>query len=371
MAPRIVIVGGGITGAFATYFVSRLGGAATLVERDLIGGQASGHNAGGLNPLHGAGIPGPMQELALESLRLHREHARRIGQLSGTEFGARLVPRLQLALNEREARALAHQEALCNSTPGFRARLLDAAELRRREPRVRTDARAALYTEGNARVDPGPYTNAVAAAAARLGAKSLRAQALDLVHSDGRVSAVRLDTGPLECEGVVLAQGPWCIDAARWLGVELPVEPVKGDLLLAEPAGEPLEVEIVSEDSAVYAGANGRVWLGGTEDRVGFDPTPTASARTRILEGIGELLPGLETPIVVGQVAGLRPVSDDGFPIVGIPRGWENVCVATGAGRKGMLYSASLGLAAAELLLGGRTSMPIAGAALARLERVP
>jgi glycine oxidase len=275
MALRIVVVGGGITGAFATYFASRLGAAATLIERDRIGGQASGHNAGGLNPLHGAGIPGPMQELALESLRLHREHWQRIGQLSGTDFGARLVARLQIALSERETRALMHQEALCNSTPGFRARLLDAAQLRRREPRVRADARAALYTEGNARVDPGAYTNAVAAAAIRLGAKSLIAQAFDLVHRDGRVSAVVLGSGVVECDGVILAQGPWCTDATDWLGVELPVEPVKGELLLAEIAGAPLEVEITCDDVAVYAAANGRVWLGGTEDRVGFDPVPT------------------------------------------------------------------------------------------------
>jgi glycine/D-amino acid oxidase-like deaminating enzyme len=61
-------------------------------------------------------------------------------------------------------------------------------------------------------------------------------------------------------------------------------------------------------------------------------------------------------------------MSADGFPIVGVPKGWENVCVAGAAGRKGMLYGASLGLAAAELLIGGRTNMPIAECALARLE---
>ena len=62
-SPRIVVGGGGIAGAFT--ILARVGAAVTLVEREEIGAQASGNNAGGLNPLHGAGMPGTMQALAL------------------------------------------------------------------------------------------------------------------------------------------------------------------------------------------------------------------------------------------------------------------------------------------------------------------
>jgi D-amino-acid dehydrogenase len=65
-------------------------------------------------------------------------------------------------------------------------------------------------------------------------------------------------------------------------------------------------------------------------------------------------------------VAGLRPVTPDGLPILGISARWENVCLATGAGRKGMLLGAALGLAASELVVGGTTGLPIAACDLGR-----
>ena len=360
MRPRIIVVGGGITGAFAAYFLARLGSDATLVERGEIGGEASGNNAGGLNPLHGAGIPGPLAALALASLRLHVENWNELRRLSGSDFGGRVVPRLHVALADQEVAALVDAEALHNSTPGFSARWLSRAELRWAEPRLSPQAVGGLWTDGNARVDPADYTRAVAAAAARLGAHRVRAEVQGLDHSDGHVNAVRLPSSSLPCDGIVIACGPWCDQPARWLSVPLPVQPRKGELLLVEPITPGPSAEITWDGVGVYGAPDGRLWLGGTEDDAGFDRAPSASARARILEGIGRLLPGLAIARIVGQVAGLRPVTADGLPIVGFPAGCDNVCLAVGSGRKGMLISAGLGLAAAELLSTGATRMPVA-----------
>jgi glycine oxidase len=110
----------------------------------------------------------------------------------------------------------------------------------------------------------------------------------------------------------------------------------------------------------VYGTANGGAWLGGTEDRTGFDLTPTASARQRISRGIAQLLPALADVPIAAHTAGLRPVTPDGLPLSGRPDGWENVCLALGGGRKGMLLGAGLGMAATELLTVGATDMAIA-----------
>jgi glycine oxidase len=364
--PRIAVVGGGLTGAFAAYFLARLGAEPTIIERDPIPGGASVHNPGGLNPLHGPGIPGPMQALALESLRLHVENWAEIARLSGVDFGAGFVSRIFVAMNDREAAQLAADEELYRSTPGFSARVLSRKDLRRLEPRLTPDASAGMLGEGNARVDAGPYTRAVARAAGRLGAKELTARACDLRHSGGRVSAVVLDSGTVQCDGVVIASGPWCEAPARWLGVPLAVEPVKGELLLAQPQAERLSTDITWGLIGAYQAGDDRLWLGGTEERAGFGVAPSASARTRILEGIHRLIPKLGPLRVIRHVAGLRPVTPDGLPIVGIPEGWANVCLAVGAGRKGVLLSAGLGRAAAELLVTGNTGAAIQGCAPGR-----
>jgi glycine oxidase len=357
--PEIVVVGGGIAGAFTAYFLAGFGAGVTLVERDEIGGQASGRNPGGLNPHHGAGIPGPLHDLALTSFRLHLEAWDDIRRRARTDFGAQQVPRLHIALEERDLQALERAAEPYASAPGFAATWIRGADLRAHEPGLATGLLGGLLTEGNARVDAPAYTRAVAAAAADLGARTLQGEVRDLRHSGGRVTAVVLDSGPLRCDGVAIASGPWCAQAARWLDAHIPVEPVKGEMLAVAPRAGGVRCAVTWRDAATYPAGGPEVWIGGTEDRVGFDDQPSPAARTSIVERISRILPTMADARVVRHTAGLRPVTPDGAPIVGIPRGWENACLVLGAGRKGMLLSAGMGLAAAELLTSGRTGVPV------------
>jgi glycine oxidase len=100
--------------------------------------------------------------------------------------------------------------------------------------------------------------------------------------------------------------------------------------------------------------------------RSGFDTSPSDAARDSILAGIEGLLPDLAPLHVVRHVAGLRPISADGLPIIGLLDNFENVCVAGGAGRKGMLFGTALGKAAADLVTRGSTSLPICSCRLDR-----
>ena len=360
---RIVVVGGGITGALTAYFLVRLGADVTLVERDRIGGQASGHNPGGLNPLHGAGIPGPLEELALASFRLHHEHWEHVQRLSRIDFEPRRRPRLHVAMDEGDVAGLERTREPYDATAGFAARWVPADEMRAIEPRLDDGVAGGLWTEGNAKVDAARYTRAAAKAAVELGARTLTGEVRGLDGPPGRVTGVRLDGGALRCDGVVLATGPWCAEPARWLGTTLPVEPLRGEMLLAELDTRGTEVDLAWREAAVYGTGGRRVWLGGTADRAGFDAAPSAAARASILERVSRILPGTGHARVVRQTAALRPVTPDGMPIVGRPAGWENACLALGSGRKGMLLSAGIGLAVAELLVRGDTTMPIGACA--------
>jgi glycine/D-amino acid oxidase-like deaminating enzyme len=356
---HIVVVGGGITGAFTAYHLARMGIDATLVERGEIGGEASGSNPGGLNPHHGPGIPGPMHELAQESFRLHLEAWPAISELSGIEFEARRPPRVHLAADEAEAANLRRAAAPYASASGFAAHWLERDEIASIEPRVGPGVVGGLLTEGNGKVDAASYVRAVAAAAARLGTRTLRSEAHGLTSRGGRVTEVRLDTGALHCDGAVIATGPWCAGPARWLDTAIPVEPLKGELLHVEPAGGSPAIDLAWSDGAIYVDGARRAWLGGTEERAAFARAPSTSARTSILERAERFLPGIAGARVLGQTAALRPVTPDGVPIVGVPEGWENVCLAVGSGRKGMLLGAGVGLAAPEIAAGGTARLPI------------
>lgn len=356
----MVVIGGGITGAFAAYFLARQGTRVTLVERDGLAAHASGANPGGLNPLHGPGIPGPLQELALASFRLNVEHWEEIHRCSAVDFSARFVSRLHVAMDDDEAAALAGLGDLHNSVSGFSAEMLSRTDALRLEPRLSPDGAGGLLVHGNACVDPVAYTRAVATAAEQLGARIVPGDVTALRVKSERVTGVVAGSASIGCDGVVIATGASCDAPVRWLGIRLPIEPVKGELLLGSASSGPFACDVSRGEVGVY-GSGGRFWLGGIEDRDELDATPTAAGREAILRKVAMLLPGLGPVQVIEHTAALRPVTPDGMPVVGIASAFPNVCFAGGGGRKGMLLGAGLGLAAAELLTDGASRMPVAG----------
>lgn len=362
-------MGGGITGAFTAFLLAREGVRTTLVERSAIGAHASGNNPGGLNPLHGAGIPGPMQEAALAAMRLHLESWEEMRELSGIDFRGRLEPRLQLACDEDDLGGLSLTRELYDAADGFSARSLDAADARACEPRL-GDVAAGLWTEGNARVDAPAYVRAVAQAAEAHGAELIRGEVRRIETRAARVEHVFVDQARIACEGVVVATGAWCTGPEAWLGIRLPVEPLKGELVLTEPAGGPPAVDLLWRDAALYR-EGGLTLAGGSEERTGFDAAPTERARERIVERAARVLPAMREAPIRGHLAALRPVTPDGMPIVGRADGFDNVVLALGSGRKGMLLSSVIARAATDLSTTGTPSAVLAACAPDRFAAAP
>src|SRR4051812_19085561 len=95
---HVVIVGGGVAGCAAAYYLSVAGVRVTIVEREGIASQASGWSVGGLNPLQG--IPEPISALAMESYRLHLALWPELERLTGRALDARLISMAFVAPDE-------------------------------------------------------------------------------------------------------------------------------------------------------------------------------------------------------------------------------------------------------------------------------
>lgn len=356
----VAVVGAGMAGCLAAFYLAGEGARVALIEAEDVGAGASGASAGGLNPLHGPGIPGRLSDLAAASFALHRTLW---GELEGIgpAFHPRIVRRIFLAADASSLAGFERQRALYRALPGFTAEILDEAGIRAAEPRIAAGLPHALYTEGNAAVEPLPYVKAIAEAAERRGVTLIRGRAVGLDAAGGRAQAVRLADETVPAAFVVIATGARA-DAGDWLGRPIAVGPVKGEMLLVDLAGPPVLHDIsLGEVSAYGRGGDGLLWIGVTESHEGFDNAPTDAARAFLMEGAARLMPALAGARIVGRSSGLRPVTPDNRPIVGRAPGWENVLLATGAGRKGTLLSAGMGRAVADLVLRGRTDVPVAG----------
>lgn len=344
-APEVAIVGGGIAGCATAYYLGARGVACTLIERDAIAAAASGFAYGGLNPLTGAGIPGPMSPLADWAFALHQRLAEEFAA-ADCAVGFRHRSTLQLAFSEAETAALSADRRRAGAE-GFHAQALDASAARRLEPRLAPDIAAALLVEGTAEVDASALTHALAAqsqATLHVG------EALGLVRCGERATGVRTEQDVIPCQAVVLTTGPW-----RELCPALPVAPLKGEILRLRTSGPPLLPSVGWGGNYATTKPDGLLWAGTTEE-AGFDANPSAAAADAILARLRRTLPGLSLGAVARHTACLRPMAADGLAVLGRLPQWSNVYIANGGGRKGVLYGPAFGYALAELIVDAKAT---------------
>lgn len=358
MSSEVVIVGAGVVGCATAYYLAKEGVKVTIVERDSVASHASGFAFGGLNPLGGVGIPDPLGPLALESFRLHRELAPLLKEETGIDTEFELHTAATVAFSEEGAEQMRERLPWQQAQAGFRVEWRSGKEILALEPRLTHQVIGGVVTEHVGMLEPYRYCLALLEAAEKMGATFRHGQVCGLRYQGNRVTGVQLPREELPCEALVMAMGPWAGDAGPWVGVDLPVKPLKGQLLRLRVDGAPLTY-LSWPNSYAMSKPDGLVWVGTTEEDAGFDEGSSAEARQDVMERAVEALPYLVDAEIVQQTACLRPVSADGLPILGRVPDKEGVIVATGAGRKGILLSPIMGRIAADLVTRGTTDYDI------------
>ncbi|MEC9013775.1 MAG: FAD-dependent oxidoreductase [Chloroflexota bacterium] len=358
----VVIIGGGAAGCAVAYYLAQSGVQSTIIERAGVGNQASGNAAGGLNPLTGVGIPGPLGSFAWECYELHSDLHEGLVQDTGIDYQHRTVAKIDLALEESDVSVLKESAFRIDAAEGFKAQWLEPDDVAKLEPRISKDIIGGLYDYGNTAADGHRLTNAFAAAAGNKSGSTVReGNVRSLEGSSGKIDRVILEDGEISCGQVVMALGPWSRRAESWLGTYIPVDPLKGEILRLKLDGPPIEYDISGAGAAIYPKLTGLNWCGTTEDWKGFDLNLSEDVAKLIRKRVGRVFPALENAELALHTACLRPVTPDWLPVLGQAPGWENVYLATGAGKKGILLSTGIGKAVADLMTTGETTLSIQG----------
>src|SRR5262247_1077862 len=365
----VVIVGGGIVGMTAAYYLAKAGVPSVVVERDAIGSHASGFAYGGLSPLSGFGIPGPMAEIAQDGMRLHRELAKSLVEETGIDVDFRVRSSLALAFTDEDVRRLRAALSWQQQQPGYTVRWLDVADAKRVEPRISDEALGATLIQGGGAVEPYRLVLALTRAAERLGVRVRHGRAIGLRRDGGRVTGVVLERETLSCASAVLALGPWSAEASDWIGVPIAVRPLKGQILRLQAPGPPVECSVGWGHNYATTKTDGLLWAGTTEEEAGFDEETTLAARDEIGGALLRMLPVMADAQLMHQTACLRPLSSDGLLLLGRVPGFDHVYMATGAGRKGILLGPAMGRAIADLIVTGAAKIALHAFAPGRFAR--
>ena len=357
-AKDVIVVGGGIVGCLSAFLLAREGLSVTLLESDAVGSHASGFSFGEMGALEGAGIPNPLLDFSIWSLQRHRSLAAELKDASGVDNQFQVCQRLKLALDESGVAAYQKDLKWQNKIEEFQVEWLKPEEVVKLEPMANPNCLGGVYAQGAAAVEPYRHTLAAAQAGENAGVEIMLRRATGLITQGDRCLGVTYEGGRLEAGAVVLAMGPWAHQASSWCRVNIPVSPLKGQILRMRHPGPPVKTSLHWNGNYVATKPDGLTWAGTTEEEVGFDEEPTAEARDKIMRDLLMMAPSLSEAQLVQHTACLRPLSGDGMPIVGKAPGWSNLYIGTGAGRKGILWSTGMSFGLTDLILGRSSQVP-------------
>lgn len=363
----VVVIGAGIIGSLSSYLLSKRGLSVSIVDADAPGSHASGLAFGGLDPLHGMGLPEPLLDFSLHCFRRHQEMALELRDATEIDHHFQTRDRLYLAFDDDDVRQYDANLSWMKDVSMFDVGWVDGDVTRKLEPKVNPACVGALYQQGAASVDAYNLTLAAARAAEQQGTELVAQLATGLKSHGSRVDAVTFADGQVNAGAVIIAMGPWSQLIADWCDTELPVQPLKGQILRLRHDGPAFDVALNYRGNYVDSKPDGLVWTGSTEEEEGFDAEMTPAARDKIWQNASQMAPDLANAQLVRQTACLRPVTPDGMPIVDRLPGWDNLYVATGAGRKGILWSTGMCDIVANMVMQGGAE--VAGAEHLKADR--
>jgi D-amino-acid dehydrogenase len=234
--------------------------------------------------------------------------------------------------------------------------------------------RGAIYSSRGARVDGRLLAAALLHAAARRGLEVREAAVEDLIVASGMIAGIRVAGERIACGHAVAAAGAWSKELGRRLGIEIPVEPQRGQIIhLGLPGVDTGAWPIVLAFRGHYMvpWEDSRVVVGATrETGSGFRAHTTAAGVAQVLTEALRVAPGLAQAEVREIRVGLRPATPDGLPILGPVPGIANLLLATGHGSIGLQLGPYSGKVVAGMIADGAAETEIAPFSLARFRRV-
>lgn len=362
----VVIIGGGVTGCGAAYNLAKKGVEDIVVlERNFLCYGASGRCGGGIRQQFTteANI-----KLAMESVRLFEGLSEELETDIEYEQGGYLI-----IAYEDEVEQFKKNVKLQNSL-GLDARFISPEEAREIVPLLNIDPIAgACFCQTDGHANSFRVVHGYAKKAKEKGVHIEKfTEVRDIETADGQIRAVKTAKGTIETDTVVNAAGAYSRNIAAMVGVEMPNKPYRHEILATEPVEHVLDPMIISFKTGIYFSQqkHGAI-IGGIGDPgepSSYNMSGSLLFLKRMARKMTELVPAFGHLNIVRQWAGLYDVTPDAQPILGWTEGVERFCQANGYSGHGFMIAPKVTELIAELIVDGKTSMPIDDLNLKRFE---
>ncbi|MGL4963782.1 MAG: NAD(P)/FAD-dependent oxidoreductase [Inquilinus sp.] len=318
----VVIIGGGVTGLSTAWWLARGGVDVLVLEKGIVGWEASGRNGGGCTH--------PQSPLFPEEQRLWPQMDELLGY--PTEHQKH---RLKIVLHESDVEFMLGWVRM-GEKQGFHYDTLDGKQIRELAPLAGDTVERGYLLKYGGHANPQRTSQAYAWALQDLGGRILQhCTVTGFDTAGGKVTKVRTDRGEFGCDHVVIAAGPQTGLLAEMLGVDLPVASGRAEMIVTEPLpampmsgvdGNGLYGRQTLRGNLVYGGGP-HEWLPPVDLKT--PPKPSSPLLRNIGRRLMELFPKAAHVRMIRSWSGVIENTPDGRAVIDWIPGFDNAIVAT------------------------------------------
>ena len=330
-----LIVGGGVIGMMTALQLADAGHSVALVERGQCGREASWAGGGIVSPLYPWRYSKAISALSSWSEGRYPELAGRLLEETGIDPEYRQKGLLYLRVEDVDV-ALAWAREVAKPL-----NRIDADTLYAKEPNAAPGFEGALWMPTLGSIRNPRLGQALRARLLQMPRVSLHEQCevSALIREGAAIRGVATSQGAIRAGQTVVCAGAWSRALLAGIGVELPVRPVRGQMILFKAPPGLVERVVLKDGRYVIPRGDGRVLAGSTLEEVGFDKQTTREARESLHASALSIVPALAECPVEHHWAGLRPGSPDGVPMIGAVPTFEGLHVNAGHYRNGLVLA--------------------------------
>ena len=364
----VAIIGAGIIGLSTAYYLSKEGYKVVILEKNEIGSGASGSCDDMI--LLQSKKPGITLKMALESLEMYRSLSKELN--TDVEFQTRGG---MIVIEDEEQLKIMEEFVDNQKRSGLEVEIIGKKDVIKKHPHITKNIIASTYSSKDSQVYPFSVMKGFLSKGIASGLDVKKNIFIkEIIERKDSWRIVFNDNDYIEAERVVNAAGAWAAEIGKMIGIDIPITPKKGQILVTEQVpmlGEcniwsaeymvsKMNPELINNQNPLYKelgvgfsftqAIRGNYLIGSTREKVGFNKATSYEALKILADQAVKFFPKFINVHFIRSFAGFRPASPDGKPIVGETPNKKGFYIAAGHEGDGIALAPITGKLIADLI---------------------